>query len=139
MPTMRKISWSVDNDGALVGANLHDGYLYGVIQESDSLILYARTSDQLICNLKLVGLREMNVTDFWIGSIVSDIWLWPREKAPSRMWQQIFAGRISVNDPEASLKLLKSKSDGKHFFALEGSYGVNVYAICDDVEITREE
>ncbi|HZR78888.1 MAG TPA: hypothetical protein VFA58_06735 [Chthoniobacterales bacterium] len=131
------IKYTVESDGSVTGADLHDGYLYGVIQENEGLVIHAEAADDSKRRIKLLGLTEMNVTDFWMGTIVCDVWLWPRDEAPNRIWEELFKGRIAMNDPEGSLKSLIENTRGRYFFALESSYGANVYAVCDDLQITQ--
>jgi hypothetical protein len=101
------------------------------------LIIYAKAVDGSQRNIKLLGLTDMNISDFWIGSIIGEIWLWPLHKTPARMWEQLFKGRLALHDAANSLTSSIKSARGRHFFALEGSYGANVYATCEDVEISE--
>lgn len=135
----KRVDYKVDAEGLVGGANLHDGYLYGVVQQDNGLIIYAEADDSSQRTIKLVGLTQMNVTDFWCGSIICDVWLWPRQQVPERMWEELFRNRIPLHDFEAKLKSSIERTPGRYFFALESSYGANVYAVCDELEITRPE
>lgn len=133
-----EIAWDTDTEGMVTGSGLHDGYFYGALQKGSRLTLYLKSYDDHGRRVELSGITEMNITDFWIGSIIGDVHLWPLEKASPLMWENLFAGRIVLHDREGSLRKLIESATGRYFFALEASYGANVYALCDAMKITDE-
>jgi hypothetical protein len=136
---MSRIEWKLDEEGTVIGAGFHDGYFYGALQEGAALSLYVKSYGGHERKIELSEIAEMNVTDFWIGSIIGGVWLWPVAKVEDRMWEHLFAGRIALHDHEASLRQLIETTKGQYFFALEASYGANVYAVCDAMKITGED
>jgi hypothetical protein len=134
----KPIDWQIDSEGCVVGVNLSDGYFYGVVQYGSQLIIYAKTAEDEARKITLTGLSEMNVNDFWIGSIIGAVYVWPLNQVGRSTWERLFAGRIASHDYEANLQKLLKSAQGKHFFALESTYGGTVLAVCDDMKITSE-
>jgi hypothetical protein len=134
-----EIAWKTDDEGRVIGPGFHDGYFYGALQEGACLSLYVKSYDGHKRKIELSEVAEMNITDFWIGSIVGDVCFLPLDKVPPLMWENLFAGRIALHNREASLRKLIETTKGRYFFALEASYGANVYAVCDAMEITGED
>lgn len=130
-----EIQWSADTDGVVNGIGCHDGYFYGAVQRKSRLVLYVQNAEQDYREVELLDIHEMNISDFWIGSIIGDIWWWPLNEVSVEMWEKLFAGRIAKHDRDGSLRRLIATVKGTHFFALEGSYGANVYAACNQLRV----
>jgi len=134
-----EIGWKTDADGTVNGPGFHDGYFYGALQQGSCLALYLKSYDGNEREIELSEISEMNITNFWIGSIVGDVYLRPLENVPPLMWDNLFAGRLTLHDRERSLQTLIEKTKGRYFFALEASYGASVYAVCDAMTITGND
>jgi hypothetical protein len=134
----KPIDWKTGDDGLVNGPGFHDGYFYGALQEDARLTLYLKSYEDHERRIELAEISEMNITDFWIGSIVGEVCFWPLDKVPPLMWENLFAGRIALHDRANSLRKLIATAKGRYFFALEASYGANVYVVCDAMKITGE-
>jgi hypothetical protein len=135
---VKLIKWETDPEGAVVGVGFHDGYFYGVVERRSGLIIHPETYAGEPRRIQLSGLTEMNVTNFWAGSIIGGVWLCGVARVSRLMWEKLFAGRIATLDPENSLQKLIQGVRGRYFFSLEASYGGNVYAVCHEMKITDE-
>jgi len=127
--------WQLDHEGTIIGAGLHDGRLLGITVEGANVTLGYKTWDGNSNRIILCEATELNVGNFWVGNIIGQAWLWDKPSVQRSLWQRLFAGRIVESRFEESLNELIASAQHKMFFALECSYGAQVYALCDSLEI----
>jgi hypothetical protein len=124
------------DDGILRKPGVHDGHFYGVVAEKGEvvkLMVKDYKNNPYVILLENVG--SMNVQNFWGGDIILDVSLLPIEKAPAHMLQGLFKDRIT-EDGEIAKAIARDKR--KYLFALESSYGADVYATCDGMQVMAD-
>jgi hypothetical protein len=127
--------WQLDQEGTIIGAGLHDGRLLGITLEGANVTLSYETWHGNPNRIVLRDATELNVGKFWVGNIIGQAWLWDNTSVQRSLWQSLFADRIVEARFEDSLNELIASAQHKRFFALECSYGAQVYALCDSIEI----
>jgi hypothetical protein len=76
----KPIDWKTGDSGVVSGLGVHDGYFYGAVQADSRLTLYLKSYDDRERKIELAGITEMNITNFWIGSVIGDVCLCPSTK-----------------------------------------------------------
>ena len=77
----------------------------------------------------------MNVMHFWGGDIILDVSLIPIKEVPPHTLQGLFHDRIT-DDRKISEAI--SREGRKYLFVLECSYGAEVFATCDQMQVAAE-
>jgi hypothetical protein len=126
----------LSSDGALQSPDLHDGCFYGIVAENGKLVkLLVRDHHEKPYEIVLGNVGSMNVTCFWGGDIILDVSLLPIGKAPPHMLKALFQDRITEEDKIAEAV---AKNPRQYLFALESSYGADIYATCDKMQIRSD-
>lgn len=107
----------------------HDGELIGVLCEGTSRVsLTFRCTRGVRRQIVLSGVHAMDISSFRNGNIILSMMVFPPDLAkrhvPEAMLRRLGHGRL------ASLA-------GKHVFVLDASYGAEVIADCDGVEVVE--
>jgi hypothetical protein len=115
------------------GVDLHDGHLRSIATMKDGAITLAVESlNNVPFSILLSNVGVMNVMHLWGGDIISDVSFFPIAKAPSHLLRCLFHDRITDDKKIADAV---AKDGRKYFFALECSYGADIYATCDQMQI----
>jgi hypothetical protein len=98
------------------------------------LLIFVEDAERNPYTICVNGITELNIIDFWNGSIVGEVMLLPKHFVQDWLWQKLFAGRIA--GPAASnLNSLIKRVNSTYVFAIESAYGANVYATCESIAI----
>jgi len=119
-----------DENGSIHGFPYHDGSLLGVLTDAKSrdihLALCAVSGEQRILSLRNV--KAMDVSGFREGNIVLDLSIFPAKRVANiaevlkKLEERLFI--TEANLPPETL-----------VFWLVSSYGAEILAVCDDVEV----
>lgn len=121
----------MDPDGIILGPGFHDGTLYGLtIHEDKSLHIEVKNYLGAKFEIVLNGVAAMNVLNFIGISIIGDVWLWKTDAAPHTVREKLFSQKLS----ESQMRLELSRAS--HFFAIDSAYGAEIYALCDNINIS---
>lgn len=122
-------------DGILKDPSLHDGRLVGIVAKKGEAIKLSTEDHQgfpFLISLENAG--SMNVMHFWGGDIILDVSLIPIGKAPLHLLKGLFHDRIA---DEKAIADAVSKDGRKFLFALECSYGADVFITCDQMRVEK--
>ncbi len=115
------------------GVDLHDGHLCGITRIKDGAIVFAVESlNNVPLSILLSNVGVMNVMNLWGGDIISDVSLFPIAKAPSHLLRCLFHDRITDDKKIADAV---AKDGREYLFALECSYGADIYVTCNQMQI----
>jgi hypothetical protein len=110
--------------------------LCGIVTSKDGPIkLTVESLNQACFSISIINVGVMNITHLWGGDIISDVSLFPLKSAPNNVLQCLYCDRISDDETIADAV---SKDGRQYLFVLECSYGANIYATCDKMEIISE-
>lgn len=132
---MKLNNFNISPHGALIGAGLHDGCVNGVLMNNDALWVIGETLNHQSRTLKLIAPAVVNVSRFWGVCLVSDLWLWEKASVPESIWRRLFEGRVPAHRGDDGLQEAIDSVTNQKVFALESSYGGEIYATCDGLEI----
>lgn len=132
------VDWEI-KDGLLTGLGLHDGYFLGAIANANSNVVTIKVQSvtKALYNIELIDVSHLNIQDFWNGSIIGEVFFLPKKQVPSYMWRNLYSGQLRKEDTDKEILKFVSKIENQHLFALECSYGAQVYATCDQLRIYR--
>jgi len=120
---------SYDEDGFVRGFPYHDGELNGILTgvKGDAYIAFASSQGEARV-LRLCGLKALHVGNFLQGNIILDMRVYPAARARGdaeierRLMERLFLG-------------VSSLSDDALVFVLDSSYGADVIAVCQGLEV----
>lgn len=129
-----------DQHATLEHPGLHDGLLTGMLlgDKSDankSVTLMAKNSSGEAVAIRLDGLEMLRAFEFYEGNIISTLWLWPLALMPDRYWEALGKNRVHDHQLNAERARLEQSGPGKLGFAIDSSYGCELVAICDSVDV----
>lgn len=120
----------------VLGPGFHDGSFYGVIVEDAGCIaVFVRNYKQEPLVIRLINVVNFSLNNFWGGSIIGDVWFFEKKEAPVYMWEKMLREKLSSANYEQSFNRIISNKDDSFFFALECSYGGELYATCSGMNI----
>ena len=114
-----------DEHGQLV-ARHHDGELYGIMLSDDECRLHYRSSDGVSRIIRLLGIHTLDLSRFREGNVILSMMAYPCQVASNKVPEELLR-RLGWG------KLPKLK--GKYIFVLDSSYGAELVANCDEVDI----
>ena len=125
---------TVDDDGVVDNFPYHDGYLTGVlIDEGGHQVDLSVRSIAGDCNVvRLSGVTGMSADGLAARNIVFDIRVLPVERLEK---EDELRARVIKRITE-KVSLIPA---GKKVFVLECSYGIDIVAICDEVDVRTGE
>jgi hypothetical protein len=110
----------------------HDGSLHGIVMQDEGstcLVLY-RSTDGVRRVVTLTGVHKLDVSSFRQGNIIDSIMVFPSGETTNRGYDALLLrlgwGRLP------GLK-------GRFLFVMDSSYGAEVIADCENVEIDNWE
>ena len=124
---------TLDENGYVCGFPYHDGDLDGVLLgPNDTVHLALRSVDGERRILTLLGVTQLSVDDFARGNSVADLRLQPASQLrEEEALHRILAQRTFL-DPD-------HVPEQKMIFMLETSYGADIIAICDGIDVQMGE
>ena len=123
--------FSIDNSGQIVGLSHHDGRIRSVGIESDALSLRIVGSSGNEAVVLLAGVQYFALNNLREGNIIDRMYLWELNKTPSAIMKRMLHA-MSIASSEV---LLKKFASGIRVFHLECSYGAEIFAVVDQVQI----
>jgi hypothetical protein len=135
-----EIPWQVDESGMLSGAAVHDAILEGFgFSESRLLGMIVRRIDGTVVELEAHGVKRLNICEMWEASIVSEIFVWKSDAAPSyassMAWQGLLRNRIVKGNETPAAEALVKEYPETVLVQLSCSYGASVFALCDQFKV----
>lgn len=104
----------------------HDGDLLGVVVEEPNCLLAYRSTDGVRRGLRLVGVHSMDLSGFRQGNIIMSMMMFSPEVAPKRLSEAQWLRLGHGGHPRLK---------GRYVFLLDSSYGAELVADCDDIEV----
>jgi hypothetical protein len=123
------MEFETDVHGQIVDPH-HDGALDGIMVDGNECRLYYRSSDGMRRIILLRGVRLLDLSNFREGNIIMSIMVHSCQEASAKVSDEKIRrlgwGKISL-------------FEGRYFFILDSSYGAEIIANCDSVQICLAE
>lgn len=133
------VDWKIDSDGMVLGPGFHDGKFYGIVHdENDNLLILTKNHQGDRRRIELINVTVMRVTNFLRGNIISNVWFWRTNEISIDKWEKLFEDQLASHNYNEDLKKIIARNRNSHFFTLDSSYGAEIYATCDKMEIFQD-
>jgi hypothetical protein len=130
------VDFQIMPEGSIVGPGFHDGNATGIVFVDGCFVITAANYRGELYELKLLRPSVIAVNDFWESNLISDVFLWELDRAPEIFLRRLFLRRLPSDLTAVELSAELRKRGSRKVFALESSYGAEITAGCDDLQIT---
>ena len=143
--TKSKVEWTTDAGGQLRLGGIHDGNLVELLFKEGFLSFRVQGVDGGILLFELKGLTNLKL-GLLGGAILNDLWIWNVNAVPESLlkygdagWNFLLSdqGSPSTRINEQAQKIIK-RNHAALFLQIECSYGENIAAICDSIDIYHD-
>jgi hypothetical protein len=141
-----EIDWRVDENGMLLGLDVHDGHLMKLVASDTCLEFVMRGFSNEIFTVELSDLGEFNVRELWNGTIVAYFWVWKVHSVPEVTWSipdsgwnVLFSNRITELGAKrrAAEKIAQARPEA-FLVKFDSSYGGEVAAVCGRIRVFQD-